>query len=405
MCGKTANRKNGFNKTAINIDESGATQSANFSFMNRRPNALPGNMGDQDNYLGTLLNGMRLENTAMPSNPYTAGTYIVDINRIQSPAIVTSMPDPANAIDNTNNRVSVYTAYYDRTARQVRFRAGTAGKDFTAASGSDISGIASNTGLITANGHGLTTGTQVYLRSNNANINVDKTVPYYVRDANTNTFNVASTLGGNAVDISNSGFATNTPVVISVTGGGLADLSGYVNYSDNNTNSRINHTDAKTSSYQTVTASGEYNPGTTIPYATYANVPAFNVTYPQATTYGPGPHVAIGAAALRVKVAYRDYAQVPGALTVAGVDGEDRFTGAWEVSTVPTTKAPTDYRISVGVHTVAGTLTAIPGGTKVTGAIYGTVPVDPPTRVYGNNTSNPVVGYGTSTILEMAQKK
>jgi hypothetical protein len=525
--------------TAINIDEAGPALAANFSFMNRRPSALPGDMGDQNNYEGTLLNGMRLENTAMPSNPYTQGAYIVDVNRIQSPAIVTSMLYPGSSINNEDNRVNVYMAYYDRTTRQVRFRAGTVGKDFNTASGSDILGTAANalttagtvTRQINAPSHGLTDGTQVYLRSGtstaNAYLNVDKTIPYYVRDVIANGFNVALSPGAKAVDISN---GNNVPVVISVTGGGLADLSGRIG-------KRIEHTDAKPSSYQIVAASGEYNTGTSIPYAEYEHVPAFSVTYPNATKYGPGAHVAIGvvksgardivvlawydemrnllvysyndnpgddsskdqwqahaekiednagegvslavdsdggihlsyysssgadlkyayakrydgeftmvmvdaylavgtqstitvgkdakgrqvpyisyyatgAAALRAKLAYRDYEKVPdGGTTVAGADNWDQFTGAWEISAVPTKRTPTDYRISVGVHTVDGALSPIPKGAKVQGSAYpagadkSTPQVDPPTRVYGNGTLNPVVGYGTSTKLEMAQKK
>jgi hypothetical protein len=413
------------------------------------------------------------------------------------------------------------------------------GKDFSETSGTDIQGTAANTTntggynptyQITANNHGLTVGTQVYLRSSSTNINVDKTVPYYVRNANANSFNVAESLGGDVVDICT---ANNTTISISVTGGGLVDLSGYVQ--PGNDTSRINHVDAKPASYQTVAASGTYNAGTIITYEEYANVSEFPVTYPVATSYGPGAHVAIGvvkdsdndvvvlawydevndrlvysyntdpagdssagqwqtnakeieenagegvslavdsdggihlsyyssngadlkyayassysgdftpvmvdaylsvgtqstitvgkdgdgkqvpyisyyatgAGALRAKIAYRDYEKVPGGGTaVAGADNMDRFTGVWEVSTVPTKKTPSDYRISVGVHTEDGTLASIPGGpgeTKVTGADYtGGVAVDPPTRVYGNGTLNPVVGYGTSTNLEMAQKK
>jgi hypothetical protein len=510
---------------AINIDESGPAQSANFSFMNRRPNALPGDMEDQNNYNGTLLNGMRLENTALPSTPAKT-TYIVDVNRIQSPVIVTSMFNPAADIDDTTNRVNVYMAYYDRTTKQVRFRSGSVGTNRSNTLGTDFQATVSAADVFTYNNHGLAAGTQVYIRRAN-NAAPDKTIPYYVRTAGltANTFSLSTTGAGGAIaDVAN---ANNTAIVVSLTGGGLVDLG--------NVGTRINYADAKPDKYQTVAASGLYNPGAAITYDNIAGTPAYTTTYPSATTYGPGNQVAIevakagandvvliawydemhdqlvysyntdpagnsaaqwqshagvieenagegvsmavdsaggihmafyssngadlkyayapsysadftvvtddsylsvgtlptitvgedasgrqvpyisyyatGAAALRAKLAYRDYAAVPdGGSAVAGADDADGFTGAWEVGIVPTNNTPSEFKVSVGVYTVNGVLTAIPSGaggtTKLTGSAYaGGVPVDAPTRVYGNGTLNPVVGYGTSVNLEMAQKK
>jgi hypothetical protein len=514
---------------ALNIDEAGPAQSANFSFMNRRPHTLPEKMIDSDNYSGVRLNSIRLENTTLPSNPSSAGGYIVDINRIQSPVMVTSMPNPKSPINDTNNRVSVYMAYYDRTTGQVRFRGGTTGANRSKTTGSDFEAKLDTDGRILSDNHKLAKGTPLYLRSSSPSVKIDKTKPYYVANENfsANYFMVTDLLGGRGIDINSTGGRID--ITVSVTGGGLVDLSGYV---ADGSASRINHVDARPDAYQTVASSGGYNPGKKITYDSSGTT--YTTTYPDATTYGPGAYVAIGvvkdggkdvvvlawydevnsqlvyswntdpagnsakqwqanakviegyagegisiatdndggihlayytakgadlkyayassyredfktavvdaylsvgthstitvgknaggkivpyisyyaigAAALRAKLAYRDYEKDPGDIARDGADGQDRFTGAWEVSTVPTPRTPTEYRISVGVWTNdMGNIQALPtnaAGTVVTGAPYAPkVAVDAPTRLYGNGTLNPVVGYGTTTNLEMAQKK
>jgi hypothetical protein len=90
------------------------------------------------------------------------------------------------------------------------------------------------------------------------------------------------------------------------------------------------------------------------------------------------------------------------------------YTGAWEVSTVPTKNSVLEYRISVGAYVdSSGKLQPIPSNPSdtavvVKGAGYGAgdaASINGPTRVYGNGTLNPVVGYSTTVNLEMAQKK
>ncbi|MDR2258344.1 MAG: Ig-like domain-containing protein [Treponema sp.] len=510
----------------LNIDEAGVAQSANFTFINRRPSVSPGSMNQYDNYTGTVLNTMRLENTTVPSNS-SKTQNIVDVNRIQSPAMVTSMPYPENEINDTDNRVSVYLAYYDRTTGQVRFRAGTVGRNRSAAKGSDFT-VSLSGNKVFASGHGLENGTEVYLRSTQEVIGIDRTRPYYVINKTANNFELTSVRNDSGKKIA---FYNSTGAVVSVTGGGLADLSGYVGVESG---ARLGPVDANPSNYQMVASSGRYNAGSSITYA----VPGagYKTTYPGATKYGPGPHVAAGvveaggkdvvvlawydevnnrlvyswndnpagnsagqwqtnareiedyagegvslatdsdggihlayysadgadlkyayapsysgafktvtvdaylsvgthstitvakdaagrevpyisyyatgAAALRAKLAYRAYkdTDTTADLLTAGVNERDKFTGAWEVTTVPTQKVPTEYRINVGIWTdKAGNIQALPAnsnGTVVEGSSYGgALPVDPATRLYGNGTLNPVVGYATTTNLEMAQKK
>ena len=91
-----------------------------------------------------------------------------------------------------------------------------------------------------------------------------------------------------------------------------------------------------------------------------------------------------------------------------GVDSDDRYTGDWEVSVVPTDNTPlTDYtnigmnKDSFGVKKVFAT------GDDSSQSWPATFAVSDSTTVYGNGTSNPVVSYAVSEngVLEMAQKK
>lgn len=116
---------------------------------------------------------------------------------------------------------------------------------------------------------------------------------------------------------------------------------------------------------------------------------------------------------LASKVAYRtdfDTSKVP-----AGSDEQDRYTGAWEISIVPTSNIPKDDQINVGVYrnedgyaqafTSNSNWTAsdTAAGSVITNS---TLNVCNATIVKGNNTSNPILGYGIDTgAIEMAQKK
>lgn len=91
-----------------------------------------------------------------------------------------------------------------------------------------------------------------------------------------------------------------------------------------------------------------------------------------------------------------------------GVDDHDRYTGAWEVSVVPTDNTPlTDYT-NIGMNKdSSGLKTVFATGNDISKAWAATFAVSDSTTVYGNGTSNPVVSYAVSEngVLEMAQKK
>lgn len=80
--------------------------------------------------------------------------------------------------------------------------AATASANFTADSSTDV---------LTANAHGLTDGKRVVLSTTNtlpAGLSIERV--YFVRDATTNTFKLALTSGGSAIDITDNGTGTHT---------------------------------------------------------------------------------------------------------------------------------------------------------------------------------------------------
>lgn len=91
-----------------------------------------------------------------------------------------------------------------------------------------------------------------------------------------------------------------------------------------------------------------------------------------------------------------------------GVDSDDRYTGDWEVSGVPTDNTPlTDYT-NIGMNKdPSGVKKVFATGNDFSQAWAATFAVSDSTTVYGNGTSNPVVSYAVSEngVLEMAQKK
>ena len=89
----------------------------------------------------------------------------------------------------------------------------------------------------------------------------------------------------------------------------------------------------------------------------------------------------------------------------------DKYTGAWEISVVPTEHIPIIDRVNVGMYKNAdGVLQAIPtGGTNritVSPVNKPGYPVSDSTTVYGNGTTNPAVLYCLDDgPVELAQKK
>ncbi|MDY4766806.1 MAG: hypothetical protein SO238_00055 [Treponema sp.] len=128
-----------------------------------------------------------------------------------------------------------------------------------------------------------------------------------------------------------------------------------------------------------------------------------------------------GVATYNAKVAYRtDFTQD----NFAGADEKDFYTGKWEISVVPTSSLLKDDTINIGLWRdsdgKAQVFTNNPnwksadilkyGGTAGSSSFEtvknSTMDVGSPSIVYGNNTANPIVGYGVeSGAIEIAQKK
>jgi hypothetical protein len=93
-----------------------------------------------------------------------------------------------------------------------------------------------------------------------------------------------------------------------------------------------------------------------------------------------------------------------------GTDSKDFYTGNWEITTIPedTDTIPDDALVSVGVYrnSSTGALTAIPSGTYSKVTESNTLALSETCTVYGNGTTNAVLGYATTDgILKMAQKR
>lgn len=134
--------------SAICTDTQMADKSAFFQFFSRETPELVKNMDQNMNYHNSA-NASRLDQTTVQIAQ--SGGYVTNIDRIQSismEATINGGGEPTN-----DNPTYVYIAYYDKSARQVRFRWGTVG-----ANGDNIDGKQSasrNFGTIPQNAYGL----------------------------------------------------------------------------------------------------------------------------------------------------------------------------------------------------------------------------------------------------------
>ena len=128
-----------------------------------------------------------------------------------------------------------------------------------------------------------------------------------------------------------------------------------------------------------------------------------------------------GVSTYNAKIAYRtDFTSS----TFEGSDENDFYTGKWEISIVPTSSLLKDDTVNVGLwRNSDGTAKAFTsntywkskdvlsyggtaGSSSFTSVSNGTMNVGSPSIIYGNNTANPIIGYGVeSGAIEIAQKK
>lgn len=457
---------------AMCTDTQSAKASAFFQFFSRET-PIPYNTMDQNmNYVNSA-NASRLDSsTVQISNDDTTG-WVTDIDRIQSISMETT--HASTGAPSSSTPTYVYMAYYDKSARQVRFRWGTVG-DATDNIDGKANSTPNNSFTRVGNSYGLDdivdskyTGYAQgkkddgglrngglpdsyvkYSYNNNEGIPIQVVAANGIRGANA-AYSSATTYGaGEYVSLAivdkdssnpiavvswydsknmqlcmayNTSPTTSNNWVYKVVdeNGGInvkiaADSDGGIHfaYYDNKGGSDLKYaymsldTDTNTATTPqivSVDSFGSVGAKCTIDLAKNANGKWVPYIGYQMNAYLGTP--------LAAKIAYLPEG-VSSAIP-AGVNDKDYYTGDWEVSIVPTSNIPNDDLINVGVWRDSN------GNAKVftsnsdwsTGDVApgqvvsnSTLNVGNATIVHGNNTSNPIIGYGIDTgAIEMAQKK
>lgn len=105
-------------------DTDTAVGAAYLQFFSRKAGNTIYNMGLNENYQ-KIANSSRIEAICIPIDS-SETTWTTDIDRTQSLAMATSMPDPDSAPSATN-KVTVHLAYWDNLTKQIRYRQGKVG--------------------------------------------------------------------------------------------------------------------------------------------------------------------------------------------------------------------------------------------------------------------------------------
>lgn len=452
---------------AMCTDTQSAKASAFFQFFSRET-PIPYNTMDQNmNYVNSA-NASRLDSsTVQISNDDTTG-WVTDIDRIQSISMETT--HASTDVPSSSTPTYVYMAYYDKSARQVRFRWGTVGDatdniDGKANSTSDNSftrvgnsyglddivdskytgyaqGKKGDGGL--RNG-GLPDSYVKYSYNNNEGIPIQVVAANGIIGANA-AYSSATTYGaGEYVSLAIVDKDSSNPIAVVSwydsknmqlcmayntspttsnnwvskvvdSNGGInvkiaADSAGGIHfaYYDNKGGSDLKYaymsSCTATPQIVSVDSFGSVGAKCTIDLAKNANGKWVPYIGYQMNAYLGTP--------LAAKIAYLPEG-VSSAIP-AGVNDKDYYTGDWEVSIVPTSNIPNDDLINVGVWRDSNGKAKVftsnsdwSTGDVAPGEVVSnsTLNVGNATIVHGNNTSNPIIGYGIDTgAIEMAQKK
>lgn len=459
---------------AMCTDTQSAKASAFFQFFSRET-PIPYNTMDQNmNYVNSA-NASRLDSsTVQISNDDTTG-WVTDIDRIQSISMEATH-DSTSAPD-SSTPTYVYMAYYDKSARQVRFRWGTVG-DATDNIDGKANSTSDNSFTRVGNSYGLDdivdskyTGYAQgkkdngslrekelpdsyvkYSYNNNGGIPIQVVAANGIRGANA-AYSSATTYGaGEYVSLAILNKDSSNPIAVvswydsknmklcmayntSPTtsnkwvskvvdeNGGInvkiaADSDGGIHfaYYDNKGGSDLKYaymsldTDTNTATTPqivSVDSFGSVGAKCTIDLAKNANGKWVPYIGYQMNAYLGTP--------LAAKIAYLPEGVSVKSTIPAGVNDKDCYTGKWEVSIVPTSNIPNDDLINVGVWRDSNgnakvftsnsdwSIGDVAPGEVVSNS---TLNVGNATIVHGNNTSNPIIGYGIDTgAIEMAQKK
>lgn len=452
---------------AMCTDTQSAKASAFFQFFSRET-PIPYNTMDQNmNYVNSA-NASRLDSsTVQISNDDTTG-WVTDIDRIQSISMETT--HASTGAPSSSTPTYVYMAYYDKSARQVRFRWGTVG-DATDNIDGKANSTSDNSFTRVGNSYGLDdivdskyTG---YAQSskNNGGLRNRELPDSYVKYSYNNNEGIPiqvvaanGIIGANAAYSSATTYGAGEYVSLAIVDKDSSNPIAVVSWYDSkNMQLCMAYNKSPTTSNNWVSKVVDENGGINVKiaadsdggihFAYYDNKGGSDLKYAYMSSCTATPQIvsvdsfgSVGAKCtidlaknangkwvpyigyqmnaylgtpLAAKIAYLPEG-VSSAIP-AGVNDKDYYTGDWEVSIVPTSNIPNDDLINVGVWRDSNGKAKVfasnsdwSTGDVAPGQVVSnsTLNVGNATIVHGNNTSNPIIGYGIDTgAIEMAQKK
>lgn len=446
---------------AMCTDTQSAKASAYFQFFSREA-PLPYNKLDQNLNYVNAPNCSRLDSSSIE---VASSKWITDINRIQSPSMETSYSGGVNVKPSSTTPVYVFMAYYDQPVKQVRFRWGTVADETDTIDGKKHNSESTFNSDISKGLRDVVN--EKYTGSSQSSKDDGQTRPSSVSDSyikyGSQAIQIVAASGvaggksqysasknggaGQYVSLSIANKDTKNPVAV-VTWYDAVNLKLCMAYNENPTTSN-------TWTKRIIDENGGINVKTVIDgnggvhFAYYDNIHGSDLKYAYLPSYDSteDPQIvvvdaygAVGAKCtidvakdsngnwvpyigyqmnaylgtpLASKVAYRT--DFKSSIVPAGSDEQDRYTGAWEISIVPTSNIPKDDQINVGVYrndkgyaqAFTSNASWTTGDTSPGAAITNsTLNVCNATILHGNNTANPILGYGIDTgAIEMAQKK
>lgn len=452
---------------AMCTDTQSAKASAFFQFFSRET-PIPYNTMDQNmNYVNSA-NASRLDSsTVQISNDDTTG-WVTDIDRIQSISMETT--HASTGAPSSSTPTYVYMAYYDKSARQVRFRWGTVG-DATDNIDGKANSTLNNSFTRVGNSYGLDdivdskyTGYAQSSKNDGGLRNgglPDSYVKYSYKNNEGIPIQVVAAngiIGANAAYSSATTYGAGEYVSLAIVDKDSSNPIAVVSWYDSkNMQLCMAYNTSPTTSNNWVSKVVDENGGINVKiaadsdggihFAYYDNKGGSDLKYAYMSSCTATPQIvsvdsfgSVGAKCtidlaknangkwvpyigyqmnaylgtpLAAKIAYLPEG-VSSAIP-AGVNDKDYYTGDWEVSIVPTSNIPNDDLINVGVWRDSNGKAKVftsnsdwSTGDVAPGEVVSnsTLNVGNATIVHGNNTSNPIIGYGIDTgAIEMAQKK
>lgn len=459
---------------AMCTDTQSAKASAFFQFFSREA-PLDSSVMDQNmNYVNSM-NASRLDSSTVQISSGDNG-WVTDTDRIQSIAMETT--HASTSAPSSSTPTYIYMAYYDKSARQVRFRWGTVGATTDSIDGQTNNNVTSTNNAYTQpssfanrNGYGLDdivdskyTG---YAQSskNDGGLRNGGLPDSYVKYSYNNNEGIPiqvvaanGIIGANAAYSSATTYGAGEYVSLAIVDKDSSNPIAVVSWYDSkNMQLCMAYNTSPTTSNNWVSKVVDSNGGINVKiaadsdkgihFAYYDNKGGSDLKYAYMSSCTATPQIvsvdsfgSVGAKCtidlaknangkwvpyigyqmnaylgtpLAAKIAYLPEgvsSDIP-----AGVNDKDYYTGDWEVSIVPTSNIPNDDLINVGVwrdsNGNAKVFTSNSDwsiGDVAPGEVVSnpTLNVGNATIVHGNNTSNPIIGYGIDTgAIEMAQKK